>query len=180
MIRNCCSETERPAHAARGGLGYVDGHDHPGAPHGQPEDEAGDRQECGAGGERRGQRPHHEDHRRRHDCPPAPDAVGEGSAAEGAEDGAEQQRGYDYLLPRVRELEVVLDEEQRAGDDARVVAEEQPAEGRDGRHVDETIPSATRGITSACGHATHLPLSEPSGREQSIHVMIPGAHAGHA
>ena len=47
---------------------------------------------------------------------------------EAPEHRAEQQRGDDGALQERREVEVLLDEEDRAGDDARVVAEQQPAE----------------------------------------------------
>src|SRR5690606_11225046 len=61
---------------------------------------------------------------------------GDPAAGEGAEGRADQQHRGDRRLLRRRQLEGPLNEQQRPGNDAGVVAEEKAAEGRDHRDGD--------------------------------------------
>jgi hypothetical protein len=83
-----------------------------------------------------------EDDRRGDDRATAPKPVSRLSGNGGAEDRADRHRADDHPLLEAAEIEVALDEEQRAGDDPRVVAEEQPAEARDRRRGDDVAVGA--------------------------------------
>ena len=65
---------------------------------------------------------------------PAPDPVGHPARAKRADRGADEQQARDeLLLERGEPAEVLLEEQQRPGDHAGVVAEEHAAERRDRR-----------------------------------------------
>jgi hypothetical protein len=82
-----------------------------------------------------------------------------GRAGEGgAEDRADRHRGDDQALGEAAEVEVGLDEEQRPGDDAGVVAEKQPAEARDRGGEDDVSPRSPRGFLGPDAH----PAAEPT------------------
>ena len=75
-----------------------------------------------------------------HQAALAAESVGEAAADQRAEGGADQQRADDEALPAGGQVEVVAHVEQRAGDDAGVVAEEQPAQRRDDRDPQQEAP----------------------------------------
>jgi hypothetical protein len=119
--------------ALRGGhLGEIERARHRGSADAKTEDDPGGnhdldvRGQCAAGGADQ------EQSRTEHQHALAADAVGDTSAQERAEGGSrEQERAHDGRLTERAEVQIVLHVEQRAGDDARVVAEQQSAERGD-------------------------------------------------
>ena len=84
---------------------------------------------------------------------PAAEAVAELAREGGAGDGADRDRGDDHSLLEAVEAEVRADEQQRAGDDAGVVAEQQTTEPRDDRRPDDVAVSGALGLSPGF----HLP-----------------------
>jgi hypothetical protein len=70
----------------------------------------------------------------------------------GAGHRPDRHRGDDQALGEAAEVEVTLDEEQRAGDHARVVAEEQPAETGDRRRQHNVALRPPPGRLKAVAH----------------------------
>ena len=87
------------------------------------------------------------------DHQPPPVGVGGWPGDRGAADGADRDRGDDQALGEAVEAEVPLDEEQRPGDDAGVVAEEQAAEARDRGGQDDVAPRPPGGLLRSPGHS---------------------------
>ena len=101
-----------------------------------------------------------EDDRGEQDHQPAAVAVGGGAGDRGARDGADRDGGDDQALGEAAEAEVVLDEEQRRGDDAGVVAEQQPAEAGDRRRQHDVSACASpRGLQTVAHRAATVAIS---------------------
>jgi hypothetical protein len=155
---------QAPAALRRRHLGDVDRGGGRGEPDSNADHDAGDHQHLDPRRRRARQGAGDEDDRGEQDHHAAPVAVGGRAGEGGAGDGADRHRGDDQALGEAAEVEVALDEEQGAGDDAGVVAEEQPAEAGDRRRQHHVAPCpAARSLQPVAHPAATVPRP-PDGR----------------
>ena len=133
-------------------LGDVDGRGGRGEADRDADHDAGDDQHLDPGRGGAGEGADDEDAGGEQDHQPPAVGVGGRPGERGAGDGADRDRGDDQALGEAAEVEVGLDEEQGAGDDAGVVAEEQPAEPGDRRRQDHVAPRPPRGRLRSLVH----------------------------
>ena len=118
----------------RGHLRGVQRGRHRGDADAEPDDEPTDHQHRGAGGQRRDGGPGAEEDAGEHARVLAAELVGEPAGQQRADQRAERHPAGDDLGHERAQAEVGLDEVQRAGDDALVVAEQRAGEHRDDAH----------------------------------------------
>ncbi len=144
-------------------LGDVDGGGGGGEPDRDADHHPGDDQHLDP---RRGgaaQRADDEDRRRDQDHQPPPVGVGRRPGDRGPADRPDRDRGDHHPLGEAAEVEVLLDEEQGAGDDPGVVAEQQAAEPRDRGREDHIAPRSARRRLRSQAHPVQDRIS-PRGR----------------
>jgi hypothetical protein len=122
--------TSRPAALRWRHLGDVDGGGGGGKADRDADDDAGDHQHLDPRRGGAGQGPDDEDAGGDQDHQPPPVGVGGRPGDRGAADRADRDRGDHQSLGEAAEVEVLLDEEQGAGDDPGVIAEQQAAQPR--------------------------------------------------
>jgi hypothetical protein len=158
------------AHVVGGNLSQVERADDRNDADGGPDQGAAGCERRDIGGQRRAQGAEQEHRGGEQQDPAAAEPVGQRPA--GADEGAHERRRDNALLEQGRHRELLLDEQDRPGDDRRVVAEQRTAQGDDqGREVDEP-GGLCRAITvPVCRHrkpfwsrvaptATQRPLSK--------------------
>jgi CarD family transcriptional regulator len=140
--RDLVAPRERAADLVRRELGEVHGHDGGRAAHREAQQHAAHHEHLEHRGDHHDDGAEEEEDREREDRRAPAAGVGDASAHERAERRREhERRGRDALGDR-REPELLRHRQQRAVDDAGVVAEEQATEARDDRH--EAQPTSMR------------------------------------
>lgn len=155
-------------------LGDVDGRGGGGEADRHADHDAGRHQHLDPGRGGAGEGADDEDPGGEQDHQPPPVGVGGRPGDRGAADGADRDRRDDQPLGEAAEREVVLDEQQGAGDDAGVVAEQQAPEAGDRGGQDHVAPRPLRGGIRSLVHpaAQRIPAGGQAPAEPPERLLV--------